>query len=98
MAKKKKEIDTYVVVDVRPPRCPKCKSTERGEAYHDVTTREQMGRTPDGEQYTHIKIRRTRCKCGQYRIERTYENRTATKPVRRGKSGKNQPAANPAAS
>jgi len=59
---------------VEPSRCPKCGSTER-ENYFGRTVQEHAGLDPDGNPYTLIVRRRTRCaRCGQVRIDRTFVN------------------------
>jgi hypothetical protein len=61
-------------VTVEPSRCQSCGSTER-EKYFCTTTRAIAG-SHDGQPYTHIVWRRTRCKaCGQVRIDKSYEHR-----------------------
>ena len=53
-------------------RCPKCGSSERG-AYFGSTKRTRLEGTFNGEAYNEIVTRRARCKCGQVRIEKSYE-------------------------
>lgn len=53
-------------------RCPKCGSSERG-AYCGSVVRNKIDGTFNGEPYNEIVTRRARCKCGQVRIERSYE-------------------------
>lgn len=58
------------------PRCPTCGSTDR-ENYdrrHDHYV-QHGGTAPDGQPYTHIVIRRTKCRaCGQALTHREYRN------------------------
>jgi hypothetical protein len=70
------------VVDVKLSQCPSCGSTERSRYVGASTEHEYRGIAPDGLSYTHIVRRRTRCECcGQWRIDRTFENRkTMPKP------------------
>lgn len=61
-------------------RC-KCGSTSRGEYFARVE-RKQTGVDSAGKSYTHIVWRRCKCNaCGQYRVDRTYENRPETEPL-----------------
>lgn len=53
-------------------RCPRCGSSERG-AYFGTTVRTRVEGTFNGEAYNEIVTRRTRCKCGQVRIEKSFE-------------------------
>lgn len=63
------------VVTVPTSRCVKCQATER-ERYFRTEEKEIAGRDPDGNEYTHVVWRWTRCTaCGQVRVDRTYENR-----------------------
>lgn len=58
------------------PRCPACGSTDRApyDRRYDCHV-EQGGTAPDGQVYTHIVIRRTRClACGQALTHREYRN------------------------
>lgn len=56
-------------------RCPACGSTDR-EKYQRATEQAYSGTDPQGNPYTHIIRRWTKCaKCGQARIDRHYENR-----------------------
>jgi len=58
-------------------RCKQCGSTER-EPYYKMTEQEHGGIDPDGQPYTHIVRRWTRCRsCPDrpVRIDRFYENR-----------------------
>ena len=58
-------------------RCPVCGSTERGR-YDATSAQEFGGLAPDGRPYTHIIRRWCAClACGQRRVDRFYENRTA---------------------
>jgi hypothetical protein len=52
-------------------RCPKCGSSERG-AYLS-TRRVKASGTFNGEPYNEVVSRRAKCRCGQVRIERSYE-------------------------
>ena len=66
------------MVDVALSHCPTCKSTERTRYRGASSEHEYHGVTPDGRPYTHTVRRRTQCAaCGQWRIDRTFENRTA---------------------
>jgi hypothetical protein len=53
-------------------RCPRCGSSERG-AYFGSVVRNQIEGTFNGEAYNEIVTRRARCKCGQVRIEKSFE-------------------------
>jgi len=65
------------VVQVELSRCKACGSTERG-GYYNVIEQQYAGVDMAGKAYTHIVRRYCPCaKCGQVRIDRTYENRTA---------------------
>lgn len=67
------------VNNVPASSCPVCGSTER-EDYAATTTQPYSGITPEGQPYTEIIRRRTRClSCGQTRIDRTYANRRKKK-------------------
>ena len=56
-------------------RCPRCGSTERG-AYGRPQELEFGGYGPAGKVVSHVVWRRCRClSCGQWRIDRHYENR-----------------------
>ena len=56
-------------------RCPQCGSTRRAP-YTSRVEQAYEGIDPDGQPYTHIVRRRTRClACGQHRIDRHYECR-----------------------
>jgi len=60
-------------VDAPATRCPVCRSTDRGP-YFGKTEQFFRGLDASGQPYTHIVRRRCRCeKCGQIRIDRTYE-------------------------
>lgn len=63
------------IVKVETSRCTVCGSTER-EPYFGVVETEYMGVTPEGDHYTHIVRRRTRCRnCLQCRVDCSFENR-----------------------
>ena len=62
------------IVQMEQSRCPTCGSTERGDYYNCVAS-EHSGIDPSGRPYTHVIRRRTKCICGQARIDRSYENR-----------------------
>ncbi len=71
----------YDHVDASGTRWRKCGSTERT---HYEQTREiaQAGTTSKGLQFTHVTWRRTCCKaCGQWRIDRFFENRLEENPT-----------------
>lgn len=56
-------------------KCPKCESTRR-TPYNNTKAIPSAGNHPDFGRYTHIVIRHTKClKCGQSRVDRSYENR-----------------------
>lgn len=66
-------------VQAERSRCPKCGSTER-TAYTSKHEQAYAGLDPAGEPFTHIIRQRTICvDCGQHRIDRTLENRPATR-------------------
>ncbi|QEG15530.1 hypothetical protein GmarT_13710 [Gimesia maris] len=55
-------------------QCPACLSTDR-LGYSSVKTREFSGTAPTGQPFNYVSRKRTRCrKCGQKRIDVTYEN------------------------
>ncbi|QEG18946.1 hypothetical protein GmarT_48410 [Gimesia maris] len=55
-------------------QCPVCLSTDR-LGYSSVKTREFSGTAPNGQPFNFVSRKRTRClKCGQKRIDVTYEN------------------------
>ena len=67
----------YDHVDASGTRCGKCGSTERTR-YEQTREIAQIGTTLSGLPFTHVVWRRTRCKaCGQWRIDRFFENRTS---------------------
>lgn len=69
----------YLGVVFGPSRCPRCKSTERTPYFARLPDQIHEG-YHDGEPYTHIVRRRTRCLgCGQFRIDISYENRPGKK-------------------
>lgn len=73
--RKRKPQAEYTQVDVIPPACTKCGSTER-TGYHCVRTLESKGNLK-GRPYTRIVWKRTICKaCGQHRTDRVFENVT----------------------
>lgn len=76
MSKKAKEQpkrQQYTQVDVIPPACPKCLSTER-EPYFAIKKLAVDGITPNGVKYNRITFKRTRCKrCTQARVDRIFE-------------------------
>ncbi len=64
-----------LIVETAPSRCPACQSTAR-TGYQSTTEHAIAGELEDGRPYTHVVWRRTACrKCGQHRIDRSYENR-----------------------
>ena len=72
-------------VTVAPSRCKKCGSTNR-TPYTTRQEHEIAGLDAAGNEYTHIVWRRTSCaNCGQFRIDRTTENRPPERPARRKK-------------
>lgn len=63
------------VITVATSRCPTCGSTDR-DPYYGVKTMAHGGITADGDLYTHVVWRRTRCcACGQIRIDKSFESR-----------------------
>lgn len=61
------------------PQCGSCGSSER-TPYQKVNEVEHGGKTAEGEEYTHIVFKRTKCKnCGQQRVDRIRENRKTAK-------------------
>ncbi len=65
----------YDHVDASGTRCQKCGSTERTR-YEQTREIAQSGTTSAGLPFTHVIWRRTCCKtCGQWRIDRFFENR-----------------------
>lgn len=65
------------VVVTSVTRCAKCGSTDR-LPYFGTITKPISGLDPDGNPFTHVIWRRTRCKsCGQTRIDRHRENRSS---------------------
>lgn len=75
-SKKPKVNQEYQQVDVIPPGCLKCGSTDR-EPYHNIRSINSVGNR-DGRPYTRITLKRTKCsKCGQCRVDRIFENSQA---------------------
>ena len=71
----------YDHVDASGTRCGKCGSTERTR-YEQTREIAQIGTTLSGLPFTHVVWRRTCCKaCGQWRIDRFFENRTSDAAV-----------------
>lgn len=63
------------VVTVEASRCRKCSSTQRSR-YFRVTALPSSGIDREGQPFTHVVRRWTRClSCGQCRIDRSLENR-----------------------
>ena len=61
------------VVDTVATRCKACTSTARAP-YSKPIYVDGDGIAPDGQRYTRVVLRRTRCeRCGQNRIDRWYE-------------------------
>ena len=66
----------YVNAVFGPSRCPRCGSTQRVPYFGRLPEQAFEGYTGDGEPYTHIVRRRTKCcGCGQFRVDISYENR-----------------------
>ncbi len=64
----------YVHADGVISRCPTCASTKRTNYF--ARQEQQIAGIRDGIPYTHVVWRRTSCEdCGQFRIDRTHENR-----------------------
>ena len=62
------------VITVDPSRCRRCGSTRRSDYYGK--TEQAFRGEHNGQPFTHIVRRRTRClDCGQLRVDRAYENR-----------------------
>ena len=68
--------NTYTIIDVSEPKCPKCGS-DRRQKYHTVRT--LLNIRIRGVHYGQVKFRRTQClDCGQCRVERVlYQETTA---------------------
>lgn len=65
--------------DAAASRCPACGSTNRN-AYEGTPNVQEYSGESNGQPYTHIVRRRCQCAdCGQYRIDRTFENIPARK-------------------
>lgn len=65
------------IQQVEASRCSRCGSTER-EEYSNTRALRVGGVTSQGEAYTHIVFRNTKCRnpeCRQARVDRTFENR-----------------------
>ena len=61
------------MVDAVATRCKVCASTARTK-YEKPQVIDGDGIAPDGQPYTRVILRRTRCEnCGQHRIDRWYE-------------------------
>lgn len=61
--------------EAKVTRCEKCGSTER-TPYFNRHEQAIAGLDGEGDPYTHIIRRRTKClECGQHRIDRHHENR-----------------------
>lgn len=68
------QANVYTQIDVMPPSCPKCGCTDRGP-YFAIRRLASCGVTRDGQPYTRITFKRTRCKkCGQSRVDRFFES------------------------
>lgn len=61
-----------IVVRVNAPRCPTCQSSARG-SYVGTASRERIDGIFEGKEFNLITTRRTRCRCGQVRLEKEYE-------------------------
>lgn len=62
----------YLQVDVVPPCCPKCGSTNRGP-FHNCRTLEING-VHQGHEYNQVRWRRSQCiDCGQRTVYRFFE-------------------------
>lgn len=70
---------SYETVDIQPPSCPKCGSTDlkpiRGAK---LIVRDIAGTTITGIEYTRVTWRRSICDCGQHVIVRRYENQNTS--------------------
>lgn len=67
------------VVEKGESICPKCKSTERTPYVAPIERAIRGSR--DGTPHTHIIWRRTSCAdCGQFRFDKSYENRPQQTP------------------
>lgn len=63
------------VVEVVPTRCPACGSTQRG-SYFGTPRHLKIKGINDGVEYVSITYRRCKCtKCGQLRMEKTYNTK-----------------------
>jgi len=73
--KPKLKVGKVPIQHVTISRCAVCGSTER-DSYSNVCEQPYPGLDEKGQPYTHIVRRRTACsKCGQARIDRSFENR-----------------------
>lgn len=62
-------------INVAVSRCPKCGSTSRTPYDRKPEIIKHSGRTSDGQPYTRIERRVTKCKdCNQHRFDQTYHN------------------------
>lgn len=75
MGRSKESRNVDVVQTVYLSRCPKCGKTDRAK-YRLTGSVAHAGTTSDGQEYTHVVRRRTKClSCGKPRIDRFFENR-----------------------
>ncbi len=76
MAKKKRSrvARKYVDGDLVPSRCS-CGSTSRGKYFKKQVFELPRGWVKDGLPCTHVVYRYTKCKCGKWRRDRSFENR-----------------------
>lgn len=66
----------YAQSDAVPSCCPKCQSTERSD--YGAKTEQPCVGIHEGKPYTHVIWRTCMCLlCGQWRRDRSFENRTA---------------------
>ncbi len=78
MKKKPKRSRTerhYVDGDLGVSRCPSCGSTDRSKYFRKASYALPANWFHDGRPATHVVYRFCRCKCGQWRRDRSFENR-----------------------
>jgi hypothetical protein len=74
-ATKRKTLRRYLDGDISLSRCSVCGSTERTKYFRKYTHELPAHWFQGGLPATHVVYRFTRCKCGQYRRDRQFENR-----------------------
>lgn len=72
----------YDEVDAVASRCKRCGSTNRTRYFHTQEMELASGKDLLGNPATHVVWRRCKCEdCGQYRSDKTFENRPSILPT-----------------